>query len=359
MKDNAYVAISLGLLLGVCLLVLIGAAPIQHWLEIPGAEWGAYDSSGNQLFKVRVSDKAFTLNGVLDAGAGIRAHGTINASSQTLTVDTSTARIANAQTIYATGAANALLVNASNVSVGTSVPTPVAAITVRATGAEAMRVYAPAIANASAGVTFYAPNSTGTTPIFCGMIYSVADGDTNYSNQTIRIAVPVTSNPYPVDTLTIKGGNIIIGATTPISGYNLTVNNGIYSGGTVYGAGTISGQTIADRTVGSPDDALSEIQKMKVIGDEIDHTTLGLARSIREVGRVTTVLYDEKTGAEVGSYAGGISEEEKELIPDEIYIDEQKTITQEEERDLSRLASMLTRAVQQLDERITALETKQ
>lgn len=120
MKDNTYVAITIGLLLGVCLLVLIGAAPIQHWLEIPGTEWGAYDTSSNQLFKVRVSDKAFTLNGVLDAVAGMRAHGTINASSQTMTVDTSTARIANAQTMYATGAANALLLNASSSVLGGS-----------------------------------------------------------------------------------------------------------------------------------------------------------------------------------------------------------------------------------------------
>jgi hypothetical protein len=156
------------------------------------------------------------------------------------------------------------------------------------------------------------------------------------------------------------GGDVLIGSiTSSISGYDLIVNNGIYSGGTIYGAGTISGQTISDRTPGSPDDAISEIRKMEVVGETIRHETLGLAQAILNIEKTSTVLYDEKSGAEIESYNRKLSDVEIQKIPDGIYIDEQKTTTQETGRDLSILASLLTRAVQQLDERITALEGKQ
>lgn len=165
----------------------------------------------------------------------------------------------------------------------------------------------------------------------------------------------------------------VIGKLTPItSGYVLDVSGAAYVSGTIYGAGNISGLTFTDRTPGSPEDALKEIGAWKVTGDQVDHDSLGTAMVTQAV---------TKTGFEISNKEGEsyntISKITKmdsynrfsfeflkavadfdagKEIPAEYMVKEVTKVVQEKGRDLSKTVSILSRAVQQLTERIEKLE---
>lgn len=154
--------------------------------------------------------------------------------------------------------------------------------------------------------------------------------------------------------------------------WKFTGSGGIYVAGAIYGVGNISGLSFTDRTPGSPEDALNEISKWKVTGDQVDHDSLGTAMVTQAV---------TKTGFEISNKEGEsyntISKIKKmdnynrfsidffkaiedfdagKEIPAEYMVKEVTEVVQEKGRDLSKTVSILSRAVQQLSERLDKLE---
>lgn len=177
----------------------------------------------------------------------------------------------------------------------------------------------------------------------------------------------------------IFSNGVIVGTnkTALTSGYVLDVSGAAYVSGTIYGAGNISGATFTDRTPGSPEDAIKEIETWKVVGDQVDHASLGdCAVDIKEV----------KTGFEIVDKAGNVfnSIEEKvvpakgsketdiqslsdmvEKVRDGIaevsagyQVKEVSAMVETKGRNISKTISTLSRAIQQLSERLDKLEGK-
>ena len=213
--------------------------------------------------------------------------------------------------------------------------------------------------------------------------YATAAKDTDFeSTYKLRFTI---NNSDLASTATISALNVhgvdyqgrVIGKLTPITtGYVLDVSGAAYVSGTIYGAGTISGGTLVDRTDASKEDAITEVNRWKVIGNEVDHDSLGdcaIEHSIVKTG----FIVEDKSGNLYNSLEDktiqGKDSKESELtklsetvesiklgiqkISSEYTIKETTQTVIEKGRNISKTISTLSRAIQQLSERLDALES--
>ena len=102
----------------------------------------------------------------------------------------------------------------TGLGIGTS--SPAEKLTVQK-GNGGIRLDGAGTASSSVWLDYYVPNNGGvsTSSNFAGRIYAVSSGVTDFSDNSIRIAVPVGGSATPVDTLIVKGGNVGIGTSSP------------------------------------------------------------------------------------------------------------------------------------------------
>jgi hypothetical protein len=144
---------------------------------------------------------------------------------------------------FSTNATERMRIDTSgNVGIGTSSPAEI--LTIKK-GNGGIRLDADGTVSANTWVDYYVTNNGGvsTSSNFAGRVYATSSGTTNFSDNSIRIAVPVGGSATPVDTLIVKGGNVGIGATSP--NYKITVNNGA-SASVIQLCNTASGTTSND-----------------------------------------------------------------------------------------------------------------
>jgi hypothetical protein len=196
--------------------------------------------------------------------------------------------------------------------------------------------------------------------------------DTNISDWTNTAVLTSIAN-----LASVSPNGLMIGTNTTslTSGYVLDVSGAAYVSGTIYGAGNISGLTFTDRTPGSPEDALSEIGMWKVTGDQVDHDSLGeCAVDIKEVktgfeikdksGNVFNSIEEKVVPAKGSNDAkiNALSEAATKLeegiaeVSAEYQVKEVTKIVETKGRDISKTVSTLSRAIQQLSERLDKLE---
>jgi len=206
---------------------------------------------------------------------------------------------------------------------------------------------------------------------------ATADYGRNYSLVPIASLTGITNQlsltaAASLGKIFINGVVIGTNKTTLTAGYVLDVSGAAYVSGTIYGAGNISGLTFTDRTPGSPEDALSEIGAWKVVGDQVDHDSLGKCLVFEKVEKpgfeisnkegeaynsVIGAWMSNAKGETTGNFSLAVEDFKagKEL-PAEYTVKEVTEIVYEKGRDLSKTVSILSRAVQQLTERIEKLE---
>jgi hypothetical protein len=110
--------------------------------------------------------------------------------------------------------ANLIFADASADYVGIGTSSPAEKLTVQK-GNGGIRLDGAGTASSSVWLDYYVPNNGGvsTSSNFAGRIYAVSSGVTDFSDNSIRIAVPVGGSATPVDTLIVKGGNLGIGTS--------------------------------------------------------------------------------------------------------------------------------------------------
>jgi hypothetical protein len=160
----------------------------------------------------------------------------------------------------------------------------------------------------------------------------IANGATveSYHNvyKAVSTATAEWANIASGGTLTSGGDNIIAGALTNAGTANIYSTTTV---GDLYIAGNCSALTFTDRTPYYEGDALSEIALVKGKDGKVDHTTLPAFAKVEKKGMVEEII-DGKT------------------------VSKEKVVS--EERDLGAMISMLTVAVQQLNEKVKVLENK-
>lgn len=138
----------------------------------------------------------------------------------------------------------------------------------------------------------------------------------------------------------------LIGATSPIGSEKLRVNGQIYSDD------NISALTFTDRTPYYDGDAVSDIAKIKGKDGEIDHNTLPVFAQKKLIRNV----YEDQLITQIRPVEGSKNAETEEYqIMESVKIGE----TEEIARDLGAMISIIVVALQQLTNRIQALETRQ
>lgn len=192
-----------------------------------------YNSSGTLAGSANLTFDGTTLtaaalsgphNGTVGATTPNTGSFTTLSASSTTTLSGGTANgvaYLNGSKVLTTG--SALTFDGTNLGVGTSSPSE--KLTVQK-GNGGIRLDGAGTASSSVWVDYYVPNNGGvsTSSNFAGRIYGVSSGVTDYSDNSIRIAVPVGASSTPVDTLVVKGGNVGIGTSSP--GYKLDVARG-------------------------------------------------------------------------------------------------------------------------------------
>lgn len=178
----------------------------------------AFLSGTTSAVQTQLNAKAPTASPTLTGQVSIDA-GSASLPSLTNTGDTNTGMFfPAADTVaIATGGSERMRVDSSgNVGIGTTAPAE--ALTIQK-GNGGIRLDGAGTVSSSALIDYYVPNNGGisTTSNFAGRVYAISSGTANFSDNSVRIAVPIGASSTPVDTLTVKAGNVGIGTTSPAS----------------------------------------------------------------------------------------------------------------------------------------------
>ena len=148
-----------------------------------------------------------------------------NASGNFSGVANTGARLSAFQLLFNANGSERMRINSSgNVGIGTSAPPELLSVT---KGNAGIRLDGAGTASSSVWLDYYVPNNGGvsTASNFAGRVYAVSSGSTNFSDNSIRIAVPVGGSATPVDTLTVKAGNVGIGTSVTLANARLDVRD--------------------------------------------------------------------------------------------------------------------------------------
>lgn len=174
----------------------------------------------------------------------------------------------------------------------------------------------------SAGTDYFGIGALGTGQTFNYLFIGPAYNDTWMVVRNTNVGIGTAA---PASKLSVYGGLSVGTYTTAVSD------------GNIYATGNVSALSFTDRTPHYDGDAVAEIKAIRGVDGQIDHSTLPAFAKVTKEVTVTPKPTEPIDGEAKASAAEPVTQ----IV---------------EERDLGAMISILTKAVQQLTERIEKLE---